>query len=523
MTANSGAPRRIPRVGLRLVLLALLTATILIPLAACGGGGASDPPASITQSSVSATNNPLVAQYSVTTSAASGAGSVLIQFGPTTGYGFQTSSQFTPMGGGTVNILVAGMKQNTLYHMRAVLTSDAGQVVDGDHTFQTGAIPPAMIPAMQVSIPPGQQPTPGIQMLSLVGEPMALDTAGNIIWYYNYQGPGYPWLNKLLPNGHILMLINIPGPPASSSFREVDLAGNLIRELNLAELTQKLHNAGYNIQPTSIDHDILFLPNGHLLFIVADTRVFTDLPGYPGQTVVSGNAVIDLDQNDNPAWVWDAFDHLDINRHPIYFPDWTHANALFYCPDDGNFLLSLRHQHWVLKIDYQNGAGSGDVLWRLGYQGDFTLLDSDSPADWFYAQHDANIASSNTTGDFQLAVFDNGNYRVLDDSGDVCDPNGSPVCYSNGAIFEVNETNMTAKRLWAYQTPFSFWGGSTQELQNSHVFLDETAPVDLGSNSSRIRELTQSPSPTTLWQVQFNNRTAYRALNMPSLYPGVQW
>ncbi|HLI62763.1 MAG TPA: hypothetical protein VKV05_05155, partial [Terriglobales bacterium] len=139
---------------------------------------------------------------------------MLIQFGPTTGYGFQTSSQFTPMGGGTVNILVAGMKQNTLYHMRAVLTSDAGQVVDGDHTFQTGAIPPAMIPAMQVSIPPGQQPTPGIQMLSLVGEPMALDTAGNIIWYYNYQGPGYPWLNKLLPNGHILMLINIPGPPA---------------------------------------------------------------------------------------------------------------------------------------------------------------------------------------------------------------------------------------------------------------------------------------------------------------------
>jgi hypothetical protein len=514
--------------GLKLALLLLVSAQ-MVSLAGCGGGGGvSDPPQStqLKQSSVSASNNPLVAQYSVTTS---GQGTVAVEFGPTTSYGFQTWSQPLPVVGGTVNILIAGMKQNTLYHMRAVLTSSAGQVHDQDHTFQTGTIPPAQVPAMRVTIPAGQQPSAGVELLSLVGvQPnqltsLALNPTGDIIWYYNYdEATGVPSLTKLLPNGHMLMLLYIPGPPVSSAVREVDLAGNVYRQFDQNELSQKLQAAGYNIQLASIDHDILLLPNGHLLFITSDSRTFTDLPGYPGQTFVQGNAIIDVDQHNNPVWVWDAFDHLDVNRHPIYFPDWTHSNALFYSPDDGNFLLSVRHQHWVLKIDYQDGSGSGDILWKLGYQGDFTL-DSNSPADWFYAQHDANIASPNTTGDFRMAVFDNGDYRVLDDNGEVCSPKSPPMCYSTAAIFHVNENNKTASREWSYQTPYSFWGGVTRELPNSNIFLTESAPADLGLHSSRVMEVTQQANPTVVWQLEIDGQNSYRTIHLPSLYPGVQW
>ncbi len=504
-------------------MLALLCSPLLA-LVACGGSG-SDPlpaPPRIQQTGVSATANPLVAQYSVTTTG--GAAMVSVEFGPTTSYGFQTSSQTTPLGGGTANFLVAGMKQNTQYHMRAVMTSPAGQVFDQDHTFQTGGIPPALIPRYQVTIPAGQQPTPGIQLVSFTsGESFALDTAGNIIWFYDYQASGGPWLVKLLPNGNMLMILNLPGPPPTSGIREVTLAGAIVREVNLPQLAVKLQSAGYNLQLVSIDHDVLLLPDNHLLFIVAHTRVFTDLPGYPGQTTVTGNAVIDVDQNGNPVWVWDAFDHLDVNRHPMNFPDWTHANALFYIPADGSILLSLRHQHWVLKIDYRNGTGSGDVVWKLGHEGDFTLLDSDSPADWFYAQHDANIVSSNLTGDFQLPLFDNGDNRVLDDSGDICGMNGQPACYSTAAIFDVNENNWTAQREWSYQLPYSLWGGSVEELANANMFVDETSPADLGGATSRVSEITQQVNPTLVWQLQFNNQTAYRTIHMGSLYPGVQW
>jgi hypothetical protein len=255
-----------------------------------------------------------------------------------------------------------------------------------------------------------------------------------------------------------------------------------------------------------------------LLLITTDSRVFTDLPGYPGQTTVLGNAIVDVDSNNNPVWVWDAFDHLDVNRHPMFFPDWIHANALVYT-DDGNLLISMRHQSWVLKIDYQNGNGSGDIIWKLGYQGDFEL-NSGSPADWFYAQHDTNIASPNSTGDFQFAVFDNGDYRVLSPDGTTCIP---PLCYSAAATFQVNETTRTASRNWSYVTPYSWWGGVTQVLPNSNVFLDESAPLDLNLTGSRVMEVTQNSNSTIVWQLEIDGQNSYRTIHLGSLYPGVQW
>ena len=499
----------------------VLVSTALISLAACGGNEAANDPPPVTRleaTSVTVSANPLVAQYSVS---ASGPAMVSVQFGPTASYGFQTSAQAIPEGGGTVNVLVAGMKQNTLYHMQAVLTTDSGQIVDQDQTFQTGAIPPNMMPPMQITVPPGQQPTPGIQLISSTGEALAINPAGDIIWFYQTNTDDAN-LVKLLPDGHMLMWFELP-PPHNWGLREVDLAGNVVRELDLDELEQKLQSAGYNMQLVSIDHDMLLMPNGHLVFIVSNTRVFTDLPGFPGQTTVQGNAIIDVDQENNVSWVWDAFDHLDVNRHPMNFPDWTHANSLFYVPDDGSLLLSLRHQHWVLKIDYGSGRGAGDIVWKLGNEGDFTLLDSTSPADWFYAQHDANIVSTNLTGDIRLALFDDGDYRVLDYNGDVCNMSGPPMCYSTIPFFDVNENDRTARREWSYQIAYSYWGGSNQLLSNSNVFYAESAPADLGTHVGRITEVTQTANPVTVWQLVFTNTTVYRAKHLGSLYPGVQW
>ena len=74
---------------------------------------------------------------------------------------------------------------------------------------------------------------------------------------------------------------------------------------------------------------------------------------------------------------------------------------------------------------------------------------SDVDSDWFFAQHDANIASTNTTGAFQLAMFDNGDDRPIDASGTPCAGYVQPYCYSTAAIFQVDEDSRTASRFWS--------------------------------------------------------------------------
>ena len=70
---------------------------------------------------------------------------------------------------------------------------------------------------------------------------------------------------------------------------------------------------------------------------------------------------MDLDQNMQPVWAWNEFNHLDVNRHPYMFPDWTHTNAVIYSKDDGNILVSMRHQNWIIKVNYANGTGDGTL------------------------------------------------------------------------------------------------------------------------------------------------------------------
>src|SRR6185437_3029389 len=208
-------------------------------------------------------------------------------------------------------------------------------------------------------------------------------------------------------------------------------------------------------------------------------------------TSVLGDAVFDLDQNYKPVWSWSSFEHLDVNRHPMLFPDWTHTNTIQYSPDDGDIVLSLRNQSWIIKIDYANGRGKGDVVWRLGYQGDFTL-DSTSPADWFFAQHYANFFYGKNSQDLRLAVFDNGNDRFPDFNRNIC-PSAAdevqypwmeffgrhvPDCYSRPAVFAVNEARRTVQLLWSHIVPYSYWGGVTMEMPTGDVFFDISSPSE---------------------------------------------
>jgi arylsulfate sulfotransferase len=354
------------------------------------------------------------------------------------------------------------------------------------------------------------------------------DLQGNVIWYYDLDPTGTnsqtPFPIKLMPTGNMLVAATptgVAGYGLPGVLREIDLAGNTVREMSVADLTNRLAAAGYtNITVNAFHHDFALLPNGHIILLVNHYET-VNATGY-GTISVLGDALVDIDQNWNPVWVWDTFDHLDVNRHPFGLPDWTHGNAIIYSADDGNLLYSSRHQSWIIKIDYEDGKGNGDVLWKFGYQGDFTL-DSGAPAAWQYGQHDIHILSPNTTGIFTLGAFDNGYIRVLDNNGDQCGTTGQPACYSRVPFFQVDEATKTAHVLWQDSPlPYSAAVGSIELLNNGDVEFDEgflrANPFD-----SQVMEVTHEANPQPVWEMDVTGQVGYRIFRIPSLYPGVQW
>ena len=73
-------------------------------------------------------------------------------------------------------------------------------------------------------------------------------------------------------------------------------------------------------------------------------------------------------------------------------------------------------------------------------------MNGTDPVDWFYAQHDANVIGSNSSGTVQLMLFDNGDNRVLDNSGDICGT--TTPCVSRVPILQLDESAKTATIEW---------------------------------------------------------------------------
>lgn len=489
-----------------------------------------------------ATGNPQVAQYTVYLPET---GKASVEFGTTTSYGrdtweVPTSSQ----NGGQVQLWVAGMLGETTYHMRGVAVLQNGAVFhDADQTCTTGT--PPTTSTVTVTTANGATPQPGIEMWNTVlpqndTQAFATDLQGNVIWTYSYQHSKADLIQgvDLLPNGDLLMTIsflssiNYPNSTTDlvNEVREVDLGGNTVRSITVDGMNKKLAAAknlvdaqGLTYNVKSFHHDVLALPNGHWVLLADYVKGYTNLGGQGGNTAVIGDAIIDVDSSGNPDWVWNTFDHLDIHRHPMNFPDWTHSNHMLYSTDDHNLLLSIRHQNWIVKINFQDGTGSGDIMWKLGYQGDFKLEGGTDPTDWFYAQHGMNYTTPNTTGVFGLVMMDNGNDRFFPTGQVICNPFQPPLppsCYSTMPVLEINENTMTATLVKHYMPgpqQFSYFGGNAELMTNGDYEVTFAAAPKGGLVQELDRQLN------LVWQGSTAGADQYHVNRLPSLYPGVQW
>jgi arylsulfate sulfotransferase len=482
---------------------------------------------------------------------------VYIYSAPGCAAGSRMGVMFTPAGGGpaqitpfkpctpatTMNFYLAGMTGGTPYVVQHRI-SRAGTILRGPSlTVSTNALrqiqqrrpdglgsvvigPPLLTsespvepPTVAMLTPQSTSSLPGILLQSLLNQsPIATDLAGNIVWY----GPGdISFLTRPAGNGLFLGIGEDGTLDRSQQFvREFDLAGITQVETNAARVNEQL--AAFGVQPiNSFHHEAARLPNGNFLVLANSERILTAVQA-PGPVDVIGDTILVLDPNMQVLWAWDAFDHLDPHRTatmaetctypaglacaPFYLSsianDWLHGNALQLTPD-GNILYSVRHQDWVVKIDYHNGLGTGDILWRLGQSGDFQIASTD-PYPWFSHQHDPHFEPDGKT----LLVFDNGNIRAEND----------PNAHSRGQVLSIDETSRTASLvLNADMGVNSIAVGSAQSLPNRNYHFDSGFVLDPSTGNSFAQSVEVDPTGKLVFGIQFG-AIEYRSFRMRDLY-----
>lgn len=337
-----------------------------------------------------------------------------------------------------------------------------------------------LFPPIEVTVNQSQEMEPGITLLSVrrnkpyrdnlvAGDPeikafnqnfgmlLAIDHNGEPIWYYLQDSRISDF--EVLENGNIIYL--------TQDFRaiEIDWLGNTINTW-WATGRPKGETPGIPINTDSLHHDIYDLPDGKLAVLGTEQRAIENYytsetdPNAPRKTQqIIGDKIIEFERDGTVTWEWNTFEHLDPFRigYETFsgywerrgFPgalDWTHGNNLVYDPKDDSWLISLRYQSAIVKVD----RATGEFDWILGEPSGWgeelqdKLFTLEGDARWFYFQH-----SPTPTPNGNFLVYDNGTFGAR--------PFDPPVplqeTYSRVIEYELDESNMTAKQVWTSEIP----------------------------------------------------------------------
>lgn len=473
-----------------------------------------------TQAVITPALNPLVAIYSAP---ACTSGSVHVQFRPvsdTNDNPWATTNELPCISSQSRNFVVAGMLANTNYEM-AHVTSDGN--TSPSQVFTTGTPPPSLnVPGFAVRRARAQSDVSQnvvFHNFTARGAPnavnvLATDLNGRVQWYIDPLDSGIQngAPGVLEPGGTVFFLgRDSHRTRGTNVLREIDLAGNSLRETNIDAVNAQLQAKGQEII-YGFHHEVLRLPDGSVATLGWTLRT-VDINGKPKQYV--GQMLLVLDQDLQVVWTWDAFDHMDVHRGPILrdkcsgapcpIPgavDWLHTNSIAWSAEDGNLLMSVRHQAWEIKIDYRNGAGDGHIIWRLGKDGDFAVVSSD-PSPWFSYQHNVHYLDSKT-----LLLFDNGNVRCL----------GVRQCRSRGQTWTIDEKAMTATLGLNVEVNRSLALGSAEKLPNGNFVFTSGALARQGSLIGKSIEV--SPDGAKQYVLE-GGGWEYRTYRMTGLYQGI--
>ncbi|HTT65932.1 MAG TPA: aryl-sulfate sulfotransferase [Bryobacteraceae bacterium] len=543
---------------------------------------------------VLSTKNPLVALF-IAPSCAAG-NTIRVSFRPQTGSTPATTTNWTDCQPSSSNTFeIAGMYPKTTYSIHAQVNNRGTIINKQAVSFKTGALPAKVpIPTFQAGIQdgpgdPNQVLLHGLfdvrQNLNLPA--VATDLSGNVIWYYYANDQNHTSMTlRAFPTGILASQWGPawnPGVQTYQVLRQIDWAGNIVRETNIGILQQQLLALGNpdaapcNSIPSPppvgaacvgiFHHDAIeTLPNGYTAVLVDVEKIFPagtqgDTSGLPVD--IMGDMVVVLDQNWNAVWYWDAFNpngggngypQLPVSRTAVLGEtceagclieflvgngvaprayDWLHSNSLYYWPHDGapapstapgDLIWSARHQDWVFKIDYKDGAGTGNILWRMGPSGDFTFDNTyNDPWPWFSHQHEAAIENG---GAGPFTVLDNGNTRRSSPGkstggvpglGTKCGPHD---CDTRGMALTIDENTMQVTPVMNMDLGyFSDAMGSAQLLADGNYYF--LAAIVVNGNVDTGYDIQVQPTPGTATGTEVmsvSGPASYRTWLMPNLY-----
>ncbi len=301
-----------------------------------------------------------------------------------------------------------------------------------------------------------------VKKVQYPGQHLLIDQKGEIRWYEEFDSDLYrpfSWTTK----GHVLSMIS------DHKFQEFDLDGKLkfSMEKGQGDLIKLIH------------HEIIKDRNNNYVTLTRNNKVFdlSEIGGLPNDTI-KGDGIIVLNDSGEKVWEWDIFSFSDPLASENILKkknDWSHANSI-NLDIDGNYLVSFRHFNQIWKID----SKSGDVIWKIGKDGDFLL----NKNELFYLQHAAHI---NSRG--ELMLFDNGrsNRKI-----------------SRALSFKIDEKKLKAEMIINISLPdslFSFKQGSAYLIEDDKVLF---------CSSIKYRVVMTNLSGAVLWQLK-SSHSFYRA------------
>ncbi|QIZ77958.1 aryl-sulfate sulfotransferase [Ferrimonas lipolytica] len=313
---------------------------------------------------------------------------------------------------------------------------------------------------------------------------MIVDTAGDIRWYMNpytthdsksYENAGYAMGMNLTDKGNMVWV-------QGQGWKQMTLMGRMVSEHSLP---------GDFIDAS---HEGIQVENGNML-IRAARKNYRRADGKLVNTV--RDQIIEVDMNGQLVDFWDLNEILDPMRDAALISldagavclnininkaghqttaeevasaplgdihgidvgrNWAHINSIDYDPTDDSIIISSRHQSAVIKIGRDKevkwilSAAKGwseqyqdKLLQPIGADGKALSCTirgecKDSDFEFSWTSHTAYKVDEKGT----WTVFDNGDGRNLRQ------PFFAKEKYSRAVEYDIDETNMTVKQLWAY-------------------------------------------------------------------------